>query len=82
MKKLMALLLALVMVMSLAACGKQKTNENTATPLPAMPPPPPRSPTLWKPAPPVRKWRQANGFKTVAVGSQANALMEVGCRHR
>lgn len=25
---------------------------------------------------------QANGFKTVAVGSQANALMEVGCRHR
>ena len=58
MKKLMALLLALVMVMSLAACGEQKTNENPGDAASRDATPPPRSPTLWKPVPPVRKWRR------------------------
>lgn len=55
MKKLMAMLLALVMVMSLAACGEQKNNDNAGDAAPDDANTPPRSPTLWKPAPPVRK---------------------------
>ena len=73
MKKLLAMLLALGMMMSLAACGEQK--DNTDAPDDA------DTPTEITYAVEAGSAGEevalANGFKTVPVGSQANALMEV-----
>ena len=77
MKKLMALLLALVMVMSLAACGEQKTNENKGDAASGDATPPAEITYAVEAGSAGEEVAQANGFKTVAVGSQANALMEV-----
>ena len=77
MKKLMALLLALVMVMSLAACGEQKTNENPGDAASGDATPPAEITYAVEAGSAGEEVAQANGFKTVAVGSQANALMEV-----
>lgn len=77
MKKLMALLLALVMVMSLAACGKQKTNENPGDAASGDANTPAEITYAVEAGSAGEEVAQANGFKTVAVGSQANALMEV-----
>lgn len=80
MKKLTAFVLSAMMVLSLAACGaKTETPADTSTP----------AADATKPAEVAKltyaveagsageEVAQANGFKTVAVGSQANALMEV-----
>ncbi|MDY5259463.1 MAG: transporter substrate-binding domain-containing protein, partial [Prevotella sp.] len=77
MKKLMAMLLALVMVMSLAACGEQKTNDNKGDAAPDDANTPAEITYAVEAGSAGEEVAQANGFKTVSVGSQANALMEV-----
>jgi len=77
MKKLMAMLLALVMVMSLAACGEQKNNDNAGDDAPDDANTPAEITYAVEAGSAGEEVAQANGFKTVAVGSQANALMEV-----
>ena len=76
MKKLMAMLLALVMVMSLAACGEQKNNDNSVDTKDDANTPAEITYAV-EAGSAGEEVAQANGFKTVAVGSQANALMEV-----
>ena len=76
MKKFMAMLLALVMTLSLAACGKKADDtakddanvDDTATP---------EITYAVEAGSAGEEVALANGFKTVAVGSQADALMEV-----
>lgn len=76
MKKFMAMLLALVMALSLAACGKKADNtskddanaDDTTTP---------EITYAVEAGSAGEEVALANGFKTVAVGSQADALMEV-----
>ena len=77
MKKLMAMLLALVMVMSLAACGEQKNDDNAGDAAPDDANTPAEITYAVEAGSAGEEVAQANGFKTVAVGSQANALMEV-----
>mgnify|MGYP001073203357 CR=1 FL=1 len=77
MKKLMAMLLALVMVMSLAACGEQKTNDNQGDTASDDANTPAEITYAVEAGSAGEEVAQANGFKTVSVGSQANALMEV-----
>ena len=76
MKKMIAMLLALVMALSLAACGQEKTPDVTyddAADVDA-----PAEVTYAVEAGSAgEEVALANGFKTVPVGSQANALMEV-----
>ena len=69
MKKLMALLLALVMVMSLAACGEQKTNENSGDAASGDANTPAEITYAVEAGSAGEEVAQANGFKTVAVGS-------------
>ena len=73
MKKLLAMLLALGMMMSLAACGEQKDNtdapDDADTPIEIT--------YAVEAGSAGEEVALANGFKTVPVGSQANALMEV-----
>ena len=77
MKKLMAMLLALVMVMSLAAGGEQKTNDNQGDTASDDANTPAEITYAVEAGSAGEEVAQANGFKTVSVGSQANALMEV-----
>ena len=76
MKKLIAMMLTLVMALSLAACGQEKTPDVTyddAADVDA-----PAEVTYAVEAGSAgEEVALANGFKTVAVGSQADALMEV-----
>ena len=76
MKKLIAMMLTLVMALSLAACGQEKTPDVTyddADDVDA-----PAEVTYAVEAGSAgEEVALANGFKTVAVGSQADALMEV-----
>ena len=73
MKKLLAMLLALGMMMSLAACGEQKDNTDTPDDADA----PSKITYAVEAGSAGEEVALANGFKTVSVGSQANALMEV-----
>ena len=73
MKKLLAMLLALGMMMSLAACGEQKDN----TDAPDDADTPAEITYAVEAGSAGEEVALANGFKTVPVGSQANALMEV-----
>lgn len=73
MKKLLAMLLALGMMMSLAACGEQKDN----TDAPDDADTPAEITYAVEAGSAGEEVALANGFKTVSVGSQANALMEV-----
>lgn len=73
MKKLLAMLLALGMMMSLAACGEQKDN----TDAPDDADTPSEITYAVEAGSAGEEVALANGFKTVPVGSQANALMEV-----
>ena len=73
MKKLLAMLLALGMMMSLAACGEQKDNTDTPDDADA----PSKITYAVEAGSAGEEVALANGFKTVSVGFQANALMEV-----
>ena len=78
MKKLIAMLLALVMALSLVACGQEKKPSAADDAAGTDADNTPAEMTYAVEAGSAgEEVAQANGFKTVAVGSQANALMEV-----
>ena len=76
MKKLIAMLLALVMALSLVACGEKKNNDAGDAGADADNTPAELTYAV-EAGSAGEEVAQANGFKVVAVGSQANALMEV-----
>lgn len=76
MKKFMAMLLALVMTLSLVACGK-KVDDTSKDDANADDTTTPETTYAVEAGSAGEEVALANGFKTVAVGSQADALMEV-----